>query len=422
MVFLAYAAILFLQEAPPSLGDYANWTYQGVLLAHHLQGVADPAHWLKTYPVPNSAATLMIGLFCLVMPWVLAAKLWLAVQLGFSFFAARRLLVTLGSGGWIWLLLPQCVFFNVNFWYGFVNFQMGLCWVLLIASMLLRRGRLGGSVYPNWPLGLVLVLAFFTHMFAFALCGLLLLLYVFQTGRRRPLWQLLPSVMLSAWYLWGRFALAGNADGQAGMAPTVPDYSPAFWLFKGNSYLKSLGFVDPGGAAPGWLGRPLFLALLGVTLCLAGLVLWMLLRAAWIAFHGGVSEERFLWIGVAVLVPLYLLAPGTALGVSDPGARLLQMALALALPLSARTGGRLTAGAAVCAFGLTLAGIALFFHLGAGVAPPMVDTGPATAMTGFARVPNHDMDYFYPALVQGDMEKAVFPTGMFLNRGEDIGR
>ena len=129
------------------------------------------------------------------------------------------------------------------------------------------------------------------------------------------------------------------------------------------------------------------------------------------------ADDRFLWFGVAALVPLYLLAPGAALGVSDPGSRLLQTGLALALVLCCRSSGWPLRAAAGCSTILALAVLLLFsrFAFGRAVVLDHPETLPKT-LAEFAHVPNHDQDSFYEALERGDYQLKVFPTGMFLNR------
>ena len=414
-LFLAYVILLFAHRAAPSLTDYANWTYQGALLRQHLLGHPDPAHWLKPYPVPNSAATLGIGLLSLVLSWQIAAKVWLCLQLGLSYAALRHLMQTVQGSAAAWWIVPQAVFLNVNFWYGFMNFELGLCWVLLTASLLLRRTETTGQ--SDWPLGLLLLAAFFTHMIPFAFCGLLLLLYSWQTRRLRVLWQLLPSSIVGLWYVAGRFLLAANADGQAGMQAHIHNYSAAFWAFKADSYLKSFGMVNPLGRDSETYGQPAYVALFLVNAILALLLGGLLLRSAWHS-HRQRKPDRFLWYGVALLVPVYLLAPGEALGVSDPGARLLQVALALALVLGLGAVGRATRAAALCSGVLSVSGLYLFSQFGFQprlAAPAILPHLPA-AIRSFTMIPNNDQDYFYAALERGDWNVPVFPTGMFLNQ------
>jgi hypothetical protein len=414
-LLVAYAVVLFAHRDAPSMTDYANWTYQGVLLARHVRGFADAAHGLKPYPVPNSAATLGVGVLTLVLPWMIAAKVWLCVQMALMLLALRYLARTIGANGAVWFIVPQAVLFGVNWWYGFVNFELGCAWVWLMASLLLRRAR--GERGRDWLIGVVLVLAFFTHMIPFAFCGMLVLLYARQTRRWRVLWQWGPAALLSAWYLAGRYLLEGDADGQAGMLSPVRNYSAAFWAYKANSYAKSFGFVDPNGAmALRFLGRPLFLLLFLVNAVLCALLGWWMICSATRAFRER-TDERFLWLGIAALVPLYLLAPGAALGVSDPGSRLLQVGLALGLVLCCQEPGAVLRVAGGFGAMLAVATFVLFMQFAFGN-KVYLGTPPPTpkAVAEFAHVPNHDQDYFYRALEQGDYGEKVFPTGMFLNR------
>ena len=416
-LFLAYAVMLFAHRDSPSMTDYADWTYQGALLTRHLLGQADPAHGLKPYPVPNSAATFGVGLLALALPWAVAAKVWLCAQMAFCWFTLRELARAAGARAGVWIVAPQALFLGVNWWYGFINFQLGIAWVLLLAAMLLRRSR--GEAWSDWKLGSVLVCAFFTHMIPFAFCGLLVMLYAVQTARWKALWQIVPAGLLSAWYVIGRYLVAGDADGQAGMISPVRNYSAAFWAYKANSFAKSFGFVNPGemtgSVALAMLGKIVFVALFAVNGLLCLLAGWLILRALIRHVHRG-EPERFVWIAIVVFVPLYLLAPGTALGVSDPGSRLLQTALAPALVLALRGRGLLQTVVACCASGLAVAAVLLFVRAGFGTELPLADTGLPHAIVEFAHVPNHDQDGFYIALGRGDYSLQVFPTGMLLNR------
>lgn len=407
--------LLFRYTALPQLTDFGNWTYQGVLLRNHLMGQADVAHVLKAYPVPNSATTVGIGLLALLLPWKIAAKVWLCVQLAVAFGSLRYLQRTVGGSAAVWMIVPGAVFLNLNFWYGFMNFELGLCWVLLMAALLLRRAR--GEPQGRWRVGLVLLLAFFTHMIPFAFCGLMLLLYARQTRRGRSVWELAPTGLLCAWYAAGRYLVANDADGQAGMSAAVRDYSAAFWEFKVNSYLKSFGFVNPMGAGYWLLGAWVFVGLFLLNAAAGGLAGWAMVRGARRAYRTG-SDERFLWTAIAVVVPLFLLAPGTMLGISDPGARLLQTGLALGLVLCGSVGSKALRWAAACSAGVSVAGVYLFSTV-AYYHPPVARSVTAwpTALIQFAHVPNDDQDYFCGALEnQGRTDLKVFPTGMFLNR------
>ena len=417
-VFLGYVLVIFGHASIPSLTDYANWTYQGVLLRDHLLGLPDAVHALKTYPVPNSAATVGIGLLCLLMSWQLAAKLWLAAQLVFALASIRFFLRAIDADASA-SILGAALFLNLNLWDGFINFQMGMSWVLVIAAVLVRRQH-ETKTGRDWSIGVLLLLTFFTHMLPFAFAGLLVILYCLQLRRFQLLWQLVPSGLACLWYVGGRYLLGANPDEHAEIADAVRNYSAAFWAFKGNSYLKSLGFVNPtysgNSALLGWLGKGGFLLLFGLNLALALAVAWCIFTALR-RFFSQETQERFLWMGVVTLLPFYLLAPVSFLGISDPGSRLLQLSLVLGLLLCARRYSKSLTFAKGCALVLMTVDLAMFPKFAYGPEKPGQDSASMPhAVVSFAHAFNHNQDYLVRALERGDRTKSVFPTGIILNR------
>ena len=259
-------------------------------------------------------------------------------------------------------------------------------------------------------------------MIPFAFCGLLLLFYVRQTKRWRALWQLVPSAILSAWYVAGRYLEAGNADGQAGMLETVKDYSATFWAYKANSFLKSFGFVNPsnlsGSVALALVGKWVFLGMFVLTILLAIVLAWLMMPQAFHMLQTS-STERFLWFAILIFLPMFVLAPGAALGISDPGSRLLQTVLVLGIALACRVDGRLLRVASTCAVALAIMGLFLFVRVQLNpLSREAVSNDLPQAIKQFAHVPFDDQDYFYRALDQQDYGQVVFPTGMFLNRAQ----
>ena len=161
LLFTVYFSIVLFHHEPPSLTDYSDWTYEGVLLSNHLKHIPDPAHSLKSYPVPNSISTLGIAALNLFVPWRMASKLWIVLML-VAFLAVSIYMARTQSGTPALLLLsPAAIFLNTNLWYGFANFQIGLCWTLFVSALLLRGER------REWIFGILLTLAFFSHMIPF---------------------------------------------------------------------------------------------------------------------------------------------------------------------------------------------------------------------------------------------------------------
>jgi hypothetical protein len=128
------------------------------------------------------------------------------------------------------------------------------------------------------------------------------------------------------------------------------------------------------------------------------------------------APEQFVWVAMLVFLPIFLLAPGTALGVSDPGSRMLQTVLVLGMLLVCRGNGTVLRAAAATGAVLSVAGVLVFARIQLGPAVPEGTQGLPRAVVQFAHAPYDDQDYFYAALVRGDYAQRVFPTGMFLNR------
>jgi hypothetical protein len=416
-LFSLYGVILLAHKAVPSLTDYSNWIYQGVLLRNHILDIPDPWHILKVYPVPNSLTTVGIAGLALLFRWQMAAKLWLCALLFLSFLSAGRMIRATGNNAVLWLIVPSSLFLNVNLWYGFTNFQFGLCWLLFIACFLLKEDK------RDWILGLLLVLCFFSHMIPFAFACLLVFFYAVHFRRLRLLWQLVPGILLSAWYLLGRFYLENNADGQAGMVSAVRTYSGAFWAYKVNSYLKSFGFINPvtpdGSIALQQFGTGIFLVLHFLNLVLCGVIAYCLASAMISGFRDR-TKERFVWVAGSLFFVLFLLVPGTALGISDPGSRLLQATLAVTVFIGLSQGKLPTFArrtAVVCALCLQASALVLF--LSAVFTPEVKGKTAAhlsTEVLLFAHVPIHMEDVALRALEMEDMKLQIFPTALFLNR------
>ncbi len=443
----AFCASLLLHPRMPALGDFGDWTYEAVLLRDLIAGHAHAGYIFKHYPVPNSFNTVVIALLSFVTGWHLAAKLYLCLQLAIGFFCALHLARTVRPNPALWLVLPG-IFCGLNFWYGFTNFQVGVAWAMLICSLLLRGDR------SIWKYSLLFVLIFFTHMIPTAFAGLAFVLFIWQR-RREPdgapgfspvnaarkdeelqpgrsmadspnklLLALIPVALLTLWYIAGRFFAAHNADAAAHIEAPVRYGSGAFVAYKINSWLKSFGFVNPStnddhSVALRLLGDQLFRVLFLFNALLAGIFAVLIARRARLAFKQHLAE-RFLWWTALVFGIVYILAPGIALGVSDPGSRALQVALWIVIFLAADTSRFATKAswiAGIAALALLAANLTMFVRLASS---PVVDgatqTTVARPVAKFCHVFYEDKTQYYDDIERGQFNEDIFPTGMFLKK------
>lgn len=415
-IFIVYAVIMFCHHSMPALADYSDWTYEGVLLRNHMLGVVDHAHILKHYPVPNSAVTLGIAFLSVFLPWKIAAKLWLCGIFAVSLLVSKHMMRTCRGSAAIWLIVPSAVFLNTNLWYGFVNFQLGLCWAILVASMLLRDEP------REWVFGALLVAAFFTHAIPFAFASILIFLYALQSGRLSLLWQFIPAAALSLWYFVGRFLVEHDADGKSGVVSIVHTFSEMFWLYKANTWLKSFGFINPAtldrSVGIRMLGAAPFIFLLLVNFALCAAMAWTLVSAA-LSSYRDARRDRFIWVAALIFVLMYLISPGIALGISDPGSRILQTVLAVTIFLSLANGKRCHCALWMSSWcSVLLAVSAIFLFEGTAFSPKQEGVSVSylpQKIVSFAHVEGHSQEFLYGAIDRSDMRYQVWPTAMFLN-------
>ena len=130
LLTLAIAAALILAPYPP-LQDFAEWAYQGALLARlALPGDLPGAEvWLVAHPVPNSLAQALLGLLSLLLPATLAARVFLLGLLGAGLavaLALARQRQPAAAGAFAVVLLVS-VFCNATFWNGYVITSWRCC-------------------------------------------------------------------------------------------------------------------------------------------------------------------------------------------------------------------------------------------------------------------------------------------------------
>jgi len=413
---LCFVAFLMFRTVNAAVfGDYSEWTYHGVLLRDFLRGHPDSLYVLKNYPVPNTLTTVGLGVWMLVLPWKIAAKVWLLCEVVLGLVAAVQLQKASGRlQGWKLLVLPAAVLLGTTFWFGFSNFNFGVYFAMLICAMLLR------DVKSEWAYGLLLLAAFFSHMIPFGFAVLVMGLYAMQKEKWRLLWQMVPSFGLCLWYFAGRL-VHGNADAYAGMVSTVTYGSPLFLAFKGNSYLKCWGFVNPASTDQDsvllrLVGAKIFVLLFVLALIAAAVGLVLMSTTAWRAVRSK-TGHWFFWVATVLFFVLGLVMPGAAAGISDPGGRMMQVAVWCAICVVATRGRWSGAVLGVCAIGLLAADCYLVGAV--AMKPPMsgsVDGVMPARVREFAHVYYADRYADFGDIDAGKMDAGIFPTAMFLKK------
>jgi hypothetical protein len=218
---------------------------------------------------------------------------------------------------------------------------------------------------------------------------------------------------------WVDLGGGDNVDGSIILKESVGYLTPGFWAFKVNSYFKSFAFINPETKTTlvsilrAMVGNAGYVVLFLLNALLAIIVFWLIVRAILASFSEG-KNDRFFWTAFVLAVPLYCLAPVKALGVSDPGARILQTALWVALLFVARP-RRAGWAVATAAITLSVTNLSLFSLLVVRPQPQSVSvqTRLPKPLIRFAGVQYDGRDCYYKALDEGDMSKPVFPTGVF---------
>ena len=416
VLFLFYAAMILLHHQPPLLGDMSNWAYSGVIVARHMHHLPDAFHSIRFYPVPNTLNTLLLAVLCFFVQWQLAIKVYLLLQLVLSYCSMRALARVVDAPAWVWLVAPGAVFFGINFWYGLFAFQMGICFVFLLVAMLIRR--LDSSL-PDWPIGGMLLLLFFTHMVAFTLALVLVFFFALQVQRPRLLRQTILPIALVVIYAGFRFA---SGDPDSGVAPprTLHLDSWLFWAYKLNTFAKSFGFVNPTAwshsVALAREDRSLFLFLFVVDVALCFALAFLFLKNLLLRDSG--DRLPFLKLTIALTIPAYLLLPTSLLGIADPGSRVMQSSFWLLLmvcqadqPLM-RAASRVAVAACLL---LAVSGALLFARLPWRRHAQFTPTHLPAQVEQFGKAPYDAAANLYEALDHGDFTRAVFPTGIVNN-------
>lgn len=322
---LLYGAFL-IARSPPMLGtDYWWWIAEAQRIDDLLLGRGCGDYMLKPYPVPNAMTSAALALAMPAVGWRAAAEGWLAGYLAFLPACAWRLQRATGREDAAPLLFAVvAIGLGALFWSGCANYCLSLGLVMLGAAWFLED-----RLTPRRVLWLSLA-AFLCHAIGFGfIAGLALL------ERRRPAaWlALAPGLLLTGWYMVGRFLLGGDAELPLPHGDNPPFLGAAFVATKLNTVLKLGGlsnFYVAAGEQRIYVAQHLFgwgFPMLGLALAatVSGLLVWR-----WAGSLGG-DDRRARLLRYASLVALAaLLVPRNLLGVIAFDFRLLAMAALVA--------------------------------------------------------------------------------------------
>jgi hypothetical protein len=403
LVMISYAVVILLAKMPPPFVDFPDWVYQGVLFHGVITGHPIAGYALKHYPIPNSLTTVGIGILNTLMPWQWAGKVWVCLYLALAAFATWSLERARGVQDWRLLVaVPGIVFLNLNFWYGHISFEIGVCLVMLLLAMLLR-GASGPAVMA------MLIAIYFTHMEACA--GALLLVAIWYGSRQqwKRLWAVLPTLGLTAWYAIARFG-SGNVDG-AGLQKADHRYGSAgFLVYKANTLFKTFAYVNARtlsglSISEKIFGRELFLLLILLSLVLATLCLVSIIK-------GAASAGRAIRAFVLALLAISLLLPQVWLGVADPGSRLLLLTAAIGL-FAVNWKGRAGTPIAVLSALLCLCNLGQFAVVERHPRMQGATRDLPAALLTYGHVEPENRLLYYDKLDRNVMDQTIFPTALF---------
>jgi hypothetical protein len=416
LVLAAYAGVVLAGKLPPAFVDYPDWVYEGVLFHAVLTGHPVAGYALKHYPVPNSLTTVGLGLLDGFLPWQMAGKVWVVLYLalaGVSFWMVMRALRVRAT--LLLVIVPGILFVNLDFWYGHISFEMGMCLVLMLLALLVR----GAS---SVVVAGLLVLIFFMHMEACGIAFLLLGVWCWMAREWRRVMAAIPALGLTCWYGIARVR-GGNLD--AGSVPgVIYRYgSPAFLVYKVNTFTKVFGYVnartmDGCSISERLLGKWGFLLMLGLSLVLAGICLVKIVFAAiqqatqQTRGAGTAPQRRVIaWFALALLCGSAVL-PQQWLGVADPGSRLVLVAAGVGLLIVDWKGRGGWTAAAICCL---LCWVNLWQLTAVERDPRMAgrvrDLPGAVLQYGHVE-PGARLGY-YDKLQAGEMDQEIFTTALF---------
>ncbi len=303
--------------------DYPDWIFQGSIAAELVQGKAPASYSFKHYPVPNTAAVVLIGALDFVCSPEVSGKVVLSLCIILLALSSTYLLKSITPDANNPLLLIPLLFLpNTFFFWGELDYVLGLSLLFFYCGYLFRRTYRLESI--NWWLvGGILVALFFCHFLPYATAILVTLALILTESRTELLGPVCicfaPSMVLTVWYAVERVSL--NLAG-----PTWTFWTPhqmaGRWIAAFSPYpefLPWLAISSPGMKVFALLN--LFVAITLTSIVPLAVVLWV----------RGCTRNRGV-LACAVFCALAVIASGYEFeGMISPGERFLYPAVWLGL-------------------------------------------------------------------------------------------
>lgn len=334
--YLACALVLVVVAASlaasfPWLQDYPEWLYQAWLFPHVLfDAEGGEAFDLARYPVPNSTLlTLALNGLAALLGWTGAAKALLVGYALLFLIGLQRLWRHWGveHGPWLTFLALPLVVFSTAYWNGFLSYQLSLLVLVWFLGVHDRDTK-------ATTIALFGILIFFAHAVGMALlCGFVIGRALLDRFPRRQLTGLVPVLVLSLWYFFGRmFADVSIREPGADVASWLELIQLKGYLIARTGPFQTFLLSDGTSVTESfnWLYQTGFVANFLYAVTIIGFWLMFVLGArlgAYPGAHAGAPQSRVpvstvrLLISAAFLV--HILAPYNFFGLYNIGERLI---------------------------------------------------------------------------------------------------
>jgi hypothetical protein len=186
------------------LSDYPDWIFEGSVVAKLVRGEAPASYTFKHYPVPYSAIVAMLGILDFVFSPEVSGKVVLSLCILLLAVSSTYMLRSVAPRASNPLLLIPLLFLpNTYFFWGELNYDLGLWLLFFYCGYLFRRVYRKEAI--NWPLVAGVFVALFScHFLPYAIALLITLMFILTESRLdllRPYGVCAaPSIGLTIWY------------------------------------------------------------------------------------------------------------------------------------------------------------------------------------------------------------------------------